>query len=521
MFADDSDEDDESGDRREWASSSSSSASSAASKRAASTEEGGAGIGTGAGAGSGAMAAVPHDDDADDPEGYYRLTIGETIGGRYQVLGTRGKGVFSSVVYCRDAKAATAMMAMTMMDGGERGFSSSGSAEAEAGMAAAAASAAGGSTGGGGGVVGADEDDTAAIAEAAQGTVATAAAPMQLTSSGALVKGYAALAVGSCPYVAVKLIRNNDTMRRAGMKELDILRTLATADPKGRYHCVRLLHTFEHRSHLCLVFEPLNMNLKEVQNKFGKGVGISIAAVRNYARQLLLSLNLLAKLRVVHADIKPHNILANDRYNTIKLADFGSAFKEDDPEANLPTPLLVSRFYRAPEIILGFPHTPALDMWSVACCLFELYTGSPLFPGVDNNDMLWLMQKYKGKFPVRMVKHHLRACAQYGFECHFDDGHAEGGASFRFRRNVLDPVTKQAVTKLVDVPSSPAESIGEKLLAKRSADDDKRSVLALRDLLEAMLALDPKQRISVREAIAHPFIQGLQQGLQGRGAGGR
>jgi len=48
---------------------------------------------------------------------------------------------------------------------------------------------------------------------------------------------------------------------------------------------------------------------------------------------------------------------------------------------NVPTPLLVSRFYRAPEIILGYTHTPALDMWSIACCLYELYTGDPLFPG--------------------------------------------------------------------------------------------------------------------------------------------
>jgi len=71
----------------------------------------------------------------------------------------------------------------------------------------------------------------------------------------------------------------------------------------------------------------------QVQNKFGKGVGISIAAVRSYAKQMLLALSLLAKLRIIHADIKPHNILANERYNVIKLADFGSAFKEDDPGA--------------------------------------------------------------------------------------------------------------------------------------------------------------------------------------------
>jgi serine/threonine protein kinase len=164
-----------------------------------------------------------------------------------------------------------------------------------------------------------DAEDDSTVEEAAAGTIATAAAPLALTSSGALVRSHAALATGSSSYVAIKIIRANDTMRRAGQKELDILRTLATADPAGRYHCVRLLHTFEHRNHLCLAFEPLNMNLKEVQNKFGKGVGISVSAVRNYAKQMLLALSLLSKLRVVHADIKPHNILANDRYNVIKV----------------------------------------------------------------------------------------------------------------------------------------------------------------------------------------------------------
>ena len=52
---------------------------------------------------------------------------------------------------------------------------------------------------------------------------------------------------------------------------------------------IQLLATFEHRSHLCLVFEPLHMNLKEVQNKFGKGVGISIVAVRSYAKQVMMN----------------------------------------------------------------------------------------------------------------------------------------------------------------------------------------------------------------------------------------
>lgn len=256
--------------------------------------EGGGGAAGGAGAVAGSTVAGSSDlslaDNWDDHDGYYRLRMGETIGpaGRYRVLGTRGRGVFSSVLYCKDLHAG----------------------EAGAGIGSAAA----------GLPAGTEDDDEAAAREAAAGTIATAAAPLTVSSSGAVVRGHAALATGSSEYVAVKLLRSNDTMRRAGQRELELLRTIATADPTGRYHCVRLLHSFEHRGHLCLAFEPLNMNLKEVQNKFGKGVGISIGAVRSYARQMLLSLSLLAKLRIVHADIKPHNILANERYNVIKVS---------------------------------------------------------------------------------------------------------------------------------------------------------------------------------------------------------
>ena len=57
--------------------------------------------------------------------------------------------------------------------------------------------------------------------------------------------------------VAVKVIRSNDVMFKAGQTETVILRKLAGADPENRRHCVRLLRTFEYRQHLCLVFENM------------------------------------------------------------------------------------------------------------------------------------------------------------------------------------------------------------------------------------------------------------------------
>lgn len=118
-----------------------------------------------------------------------------------------------------------------------------------------------------------------------------------------------------------------------------------------------------------MVMEPLAMNLREVLKKYGKNVGLHIKAVRSYTQQLLLALKLLKKCGILHADIKPDNILVNDSNLVLKLCDFGSASLIQDNEI---TPYLVSRFYRAPEIILGILGDYGIDMWSAGCTLYEV-----------------------------------------------------------------------------------------------------------------------------------------------------
>ncbi len=147
--------------------------------------------------------------------------------------------------------------------------------------------------------------------------------------------------------VAIKLIRNNEVMYKAGLKEMQILEKLKENDPEDKAFTIRLLTHFEHKNHLCLVFECLNLNLRQVLKKFGKDVGLNLKGIRSYARQLFLSLALLQKCQIIHADIKPDNILVSENHAVLKLADFGSAF---DIQENEVTPYLVSRFYRAPEI---------------------------------------------------------------------------------------------------------------------------------------------------------------------------
>ena len=416
-------------------------------------------------------------DNADDADGYYRLRVGELIFDRYLVLGTRGKGVFSSVLYCKDTKATAEANSLQDSQG----------------------------MGGGGGLN--SDKDMSTIREIASGETTTSRATLAVGKTGALVKRHAALATGSSAHVAIKVIRSNDTMRRACMKEIEILRELNTADPSGRYHCVRLLHHFEHAGHICLVFEPLAMNLKEVQDKFGTGVGLSVQGVQEFARQLLLSLALLAKLRIIHADIKPHNILSTESYRTIKMADFGSALRANDETDVTPTPYMQSRFYRAPEVILGCRITAAIDMWSVACVLYELFTGHPLFPGIDNNDMLFKMQSTVGRISQKIIRRHLQHAASMGLDPHFEEA-SVGGSGPSFRRHVKDPISGSPGIKLLDFTFvKAADEIKKRLESARAEGDDKRIVQNLASLLVFMLNPDPTKRITVSDALKHPFIE--------------
>ncbi|KAL6308568.1 kinase-like protein [Sparassis latifolia] len=294
--------------------------------------------------------------------------------------------------------------------------------------------------------------------------------------------------------VAIKIVRCQESMYRAGLKEVQILNKLKQADPEDRKHIVRLERTFEHRGHLCLVFESLSMNLRDVVKRFGKDVGLNIKAVRAYAHQLFLAMSLLRKCNIMHADIKPDNILVNEHKTLLKLCDLGSA---SDASENEITPYLVSRFYRAPEIILGVPYDPALDIWSIGCTLYELYTGKILFPGRSNNQMLLLMMELKGRFNTKMIKK-----AKFG-EMYFDE---LGG----FGNIEQDRVTGSNVVRKVHI-TTPTRDLRQRLMPPTSVklkDDEAKLLSSFVDLLDKCLALDPARRITPKEALLHPFIRG-------------
>ncbi|XP_070575833.1 serine/threonine-protein kinase PRP4 homolog isoform X2 [Ptychodera flava] len=258
--------------------------------------------------------------------------------------------------------------------------------------------------------------------------------------------------------VAIKIIRNNELMHKTGLKELEFLKRLNDADPDDKFHCLRLFRHFFHKNHLCMVFESLSMNLREVLKKYGKDVGLHIKAVRSYTQQLLLALKLLKRSGVLHADIKPDNILVNETKLVLKLCDFGSATHIAENEI---TPYLVSRFYRAPEIIMGMTYDYGLDMWSTACTVYELYTGKILFPGKTNNHMLKLMMELKGKMPNRLVRKGMLK------ENHFD-------SNYSFKYVEVDRVTEREKVTLYSTINPTKDMFGDLIGYQRLPEDQLR-----------------------------------------------
>ncbi|KAM4688647.1 serine/threonine-protein kinase PRP4 homolog isoform 1-T10 [Discoglossus pictus] len=291
--------------------------------------------------------------------------------------------------------------------------------------------------------------------------------------------------------VAVKIIRNNELMQKTGLKELEFLKKLNDADPDDKFHCLRLFRHFYHKQHLCLVFEPLSMNLREVLKKYGKDVGLHIKAVRSYSQQLFLALKLLKRCNILHADIKPDNILVNESKTILKLCDFGSASHVADNDI---TPYLVSRFYRAPEIIIGKIYDYGIDMWSVGCTLYELYTGKILFPGKTNNHMVKLAMDLKGKMPNKMIRKGV-----------FKDQHFDANLNFMYIE--VDKVTEREKVTIMSTINPTKDLLVDMIGCQRLPEDQRKKVHQLKDLLDQILMLDPAKRISINQALQHPFIQ--------------
>ncbi|XP_072128936.1 homeodomain-interacting protein kinase 3a isoform X3 [Mobula birostris] len=189
---------------------------------------------------------------------------------------------------------------------------------------------------------------------------------------------------GTNEIVAIKILKNHPSYARQGQIEVGILAQLSNENA-DEFNFVRAYECFQHRNHTCLVFEMLEQNLYDFlkQNKFSP---LPLKVIRPILQQVATALNKLKSLGLIHADLKPENIMLVDPIRQpyrVKVIDFGSASHVSKAVCST---YLQSRYYRAPEIILGLPFCEAIDMWSLGCVIAELFLGWPLYPGALEYD---------------------------------------------------------------------------------------------------------------------------------------
>uniref|UniRef100_A0A8C6V3V5 Cyclin-dependent kinase 17 n=1 Tax=Neogobius melanostomus TaxID=47308 RepID=A0A8C6V3V5_9GOBI len=189
--------------------------------------------------------------------------------------------------------------------------------------------------------------------------------------------------------VALKEIRleHEEGAPCTAIREVSLLKDL-------KHSNIVTLHDIIHtEKSLTLVFEYLDKDLKQYMDDCGNI--LSMQNVKIFLFQILRGLAYCHKRKVLHRDLKPQNLLINDR-GELKLADFGLARAKSVPTKTYSNEV-VTLWYRPPDVLLGSSeYSTQIDMWGVGCIFYEMAAGRPLFPGSTVEDELHLIFRLLG-----------------------------------------------------------------------------------------------------------------------------
>lgn len=289
--------------------------------------------------------------------------------------------------------------------------------------------------------------------------------------------------------MALKIIKNVEKYREAAKLEINALSKIAEKDPEGKHLCVKMLDWFDYHGHMCIAFEMLGLSVFDFL-KDNNYQPYSLDQVRHIAYQLCYSVKFLHENKLTHTDLKPENILFVDSdyvitYNSkkkrdvrrvkrtdVRLIDFGSATFDHEHHSTIVS----TRHYRAPEVILELGWAQPCDVWSIGCIIFELYLGITLFQTHDNREHLAMMERILGTIPYRMAR---KSKTKYFYHGKLDWD--EKSSAGRYVRENCKPLHRY-----------------------QTVDDEDHCQLF--DLISRMLEYEPSDRITLVEALRHPFF---------------
>ncbi|XP_048379391.1 cyclin-dependent kinase 4 isoform X1 [Stegostoma tigrinum] len=213
--------------------------------------------------------------------------------------------------------------------------------------------------------------------------------PMAEIGEGAYGTVYKARDSLSGKFVALKNVRvqrNEDGLPPSTVREVALLKRLEHFDHPNVVRLFDVCATVraDRETKVTLVFEHVDQDLKTYLEK-APLPGLPAETIKDLMNQLLNGLAFLHSHSVVHRDLKPENILVTSR-GQVKLADFGLARIYSCQMAL--TPVVVTLWYRAPEVLLQATYATPVDMWSTGCIFAEMFRRRPLFCGKSELDQL-------------------------------------------------------------------------------------------------------------------------------------
>ncbi|XP_076841080.1 homeodomain-interacting protein kinase 2-like [Brachyhypopomus gauderio] len=304
---------------------------------------------------------------------------------------------------------------------------------------------------------------------------------------------------GTSQSVAIKILKNHPAYARQGLIEVGKLCRL-NKENVDEFNIVRSYECFQHRNHLCLVFEMLGQSLQD----FVKHSPLPLKCIRPIVQQLAMALLKLKSLGLIHTDLKPDNIMLVDPVRQpyrVKVIDFGSATHVSKAVCSS---YLQTRYYRSPEIILGLPFCEAIDMWSLGCVIAELFLGWPLYPGASEYDQIRYISQTQGLPAENLLS------AGTKTRCFF---HRGSGSSYHLWRlktplehEVEIGVKSQETRRYIFDRLDDMKQVNMPILEGTDVQVEKADRWEFINLLKKMLTLDAGKRITPLETLKHPFV---------------
>ncbi|OAY82741.1 Mitogen-activated protein kinase 4 [Ananas comosus] len=235
-----------------------------------------------------------------------------------------------------------------------------------------------------------------------------------------------------------------------------------------------------------LVYELMDTDLHQI---IKSSQALSNDHCQYFLFQLLRGLKYLHSVNILHRDLKPGNLLVNANCD-LKICDFGLARTNNSKAGQFMTEYVVTRWYRAPELLLCCDnYGTSIDVWSVGCIFAELLGRKPIFPGTLT---IFFIFFFVARTFLQRILYCTECLNQLKLIINVLGTISDADLGF-----IDNPKARKYIKSLPYTPGVPLPSLYPQA-----------NPLAI-DLLQKMLVFDPSKRISVDEALRHPYLSPL------------